>query len=260
MPNARKSVPRVRKPGNSAQKRHATCYTTWTQTPPLRYTNNVYHQAELVIPMLLAALEAAPAVVYWQFPLLPWSRGMLQLMHRSTRLVVKNVTAPEGCRSFGRTGPGDFFHRRTSAPKLREAMLKACKVAPRTVPSPPRAILYLPRAGSGLQSGVRRNFDGNATELLRALRAALPSAKLRVVGTPGAEVHVCEQAALWASADVLLTPNGAHFVNAAFMTAGALLLEGVPWSMRGYQGQPMITRYSQVKATEDSSEGRLTAD
>lgn len=50
--------------------------------------------------------------------------------------------------------------------------------------------------------------------------------------------------ALWAGADVILTPNGAHFVNAPFMRAGGVLLEGVPWAMREYVGQLAITSFS----------------
>ena len=52
---------------------------------------------------------------------------------------------------------------------------------------------------------------------------------------------------LWAAADLLLTPNGAHFVNAIFMREHATLLEGVPWAMRAYVGAiAIVGRASQV--------------
>ena len=56
----------------------SSCYRTAPAVEPLRrYTNNVYHQAEVVYAMLHAALvEGAPDKVFWRMPLLPWSRGM----------------------------------------------------------------------------------------------------------------------------------------------------------------------------------------
>ena len=69
-------------------------------------------------------------------------------------------------------------------------------------------------------------------------------ASIDTQATPDGDMPVCKQVALWAGADVLVTPNGAHFVNAPFMASGALLIEGVPWSMRGYLGQSHIMRFS----------------
>lgn len=53
----------------------------------------------------------------------------------------------------------------------------------------------------------------------------------------GGLIGICEQVKLWASADIVLTPNGAHFVNAPFMQKGGIIIEGVPWGMREYLGQ-----------------------
>ena len=101
----------------------------------------------------------------------------------------------------------------------------------------------MPRAGAGLQSGSWRNFAAQP-DLEATLRSALAphGGAVRVVPTPGGATPLCEQVALWAEADQILTPNGAHFVNAIFMREGATLLEGVPWAMRNYTGQLAITR------------------
>ena len=101
----------------------------------------------------------------------------------------------------------------------------------------------MPRAGAGLQSGSWRNFAAQS-DLEATLRGALApqGGEVRVVPTPGGATPLCEQVALWAEADQILTPNGAHFVNAIFMREGATLLEGVPWAMSNYTGQLAVTR------------------
>ena len=83
------------------------------------------------------------------------------------------------------------------------------------------------RAGAGLQSGSWRNFAAQS-DLEATLRGALAphGGEVRVVPTPGGATPLCEQVALWAEADQILTPNGAHFVNAIFMREGATLIEG----------------------------------
>ena len=114
---------------------------------------------------------------------------------------------------------------------------------PHSALQPPRTALVMPRAGAGLQSGSWRNFAAQS-DLEATLRGALApqGGEVRVVPTPGGATPLCEQVALWAEADQILTPNGAHFVNAIFMREGATLLEGVPWAMRNYTGQLAITR------------------
>lgn len=200
---------------------------------PLRYTNNVYHQAEIVYPMVNYGLSGSPVkvVVHWRFALLPWSRAMLTLLLPAASLLVGNATVPSSCRLFGQARlPGSYFADEREAAAVRAASLAACQLRPRVAKQGPDAtLLYMPRAGHGLQSGTKRNFEA-ADALVTALRSAMPrAAHNRTASTPGGETPICEQLALWRSADVLLTPNGAHFVNAPFMAAGAVLVEGVPW-------------------------------
>ena len=240
----------------------STCYRTAEGVEPLaRYGNNVYHQAELVYAMLQAALsEHPPDKIYWRMPLLSWSLGMLELMGRvpfnkhpdntaapSMQILVGNQSRlPRmGCRPFGSRQPGLWFNTPASAKRVQHAVLQACGLELRTAPRQPRAVLFMPRQGAALQSRSWRNFRAPAA-LRRALERALPpsSRPVRVVGTPSEAMPICEQVGLWHAADVLLTPNGAHFVNAPFLSPGAILLEGVPWAMRGYVGQAFATRWS----------------
>ena len=199
------------------------CLATWTNLPPRRYTNNVYHQAELVYPMLLAAAEAEDGVrIFWRFPLLSWSRGMLDLLNRrpwhrtpswTSELIVGNrTTMPRNCLSFGPRGAGNYFNEAAreavrSAPKLRKFVLKACNINERVVPPTPRRAIYMPRRGAGLQScmktGCARNLVGWRSLVHEIERAFPATAPLVVVGTPGSSMTVCSQVALWASAGKL---------------------------------------------------------
>ena len=180
---------------------------------------------------------------------------MLQLLGRlleatKVSIVLSNRTSvPAACKLFGPSpSPGQFFRvKRDAAAKLRSMVLRACGLTERHV-TVPRTVVHMARRGDGLQSGTLRNFD-KSVQLRRALLTAIPTAAngtIRVLPTPGPASRTCEQVATWASTDVMLTPNGAHFVNALFMPPGALLIEGVPWSMRAYPGQPHITRWSHI--------------
>ena len=242
-------------------KVYANCYRTAEGVEPLaRYGNNVYHQAEVIYSMLFAALsdKAAPAKIFWRMPLLPWSRGMLDLLRKApfasatqpptyAEIVVGNTTRlPRlGCRPFGSRPPGQFFKTPAAARKVQRAVLQGCGIRERIAPREPRSVVYMPRRGEGLQSKTWRNF-AEERALLDALESAVPSAarRIRVVGTPSGSSPVCKQIELWHSTDVLLTPNGAHFVNAPFLAFGSVLLEGVPWGMREYVGQAHITRWA----------------
>ena len=171
---------------------------------------------------------------------------MLQLMLPSVRVVVgRNASAPTGCSRIKGRGPGAYFTKEESAGVLRSTALARCGLARRRAAQPPREAVLMPRAGVGLQSGSRRNFDEQAA-LEATLRREVEArgGTVRVVPTPGGDAALCEQVALWARPDLVLTPNGAHFVNAIFMREGATLLEGVPWAMANYSGQLAITRHS----------------
>ena len=150
-----------------------------------------------------------------------------------------------GCREFGSRPPGFWFPAPEAARKVQHAVLQACRLRTRTAPQQPRSVVFMPRVGAKLQSKGWRNFE-DAHQLQAALEGAVPeeARPVHVVGTPGDAMGVCAQVALWQSADVLLTPNGAHFVNAPFLAPGSVLIEGVPWSMRGYIGQTHATRWA----------------
>jgi len=106
----------------------------------------------------------------------------------------------------------------------------------------------MPRAGLNLQSGTKRNFiNGTAAVLALASSLGISPRSVRTVPTPSGEMPFCSQVRLWAEADVVLTPNGAHFVNAPFLPPGALLLEGMPFGMSRYIGQRRVTAQSGIE-------------
>jgi hypothetical protein len=231
-------------------------------------------EAELTRP---ASAHAVPLhSIYWRLPLMNWTAAMLQLLLPSARVVVGPASVPPDCAVIkGSPSAGAYFRKAESASVLRHAAHARCGLDHRratqaccrhpveppshpctshlapssnhqprpSTPQPPRNALVMPRAGAGLQSGSWRNFDAQ-TDLEATLRSALAphGGIVRVVPTPGGATPLCEQVALWAEADQILTPNGAHFVNAIFMREGATLLEGVPWAMRNYTGQLAVTR------------------
>lgn len=119
-----------------------------------------------------------------------------------------------GCRAFGSRPPGQFFTSSAAAKRVQRAVLHACDVKPRVASSSARRALFMPRVGANLQSKGWRNFAAQDS-LLAAMERALPreARPVRVVGTPGDAMDACAQVALWHGADVLLTPNGAHFVK-----------------------------------------------
>ena len=239
---------------------HVPCCTACfaTKAPlPRRYHNNVYHQAELVYAMAEAELTRSASnprpslrTIYWRMPLLNWSGAMLRTLLPRAQLVLgaprNGSSVPPGCRLFGVTPAGTYFKRNQSAALVRERAWRACGLPSRVAARPALRALVMPRAGSGLQSSGWRNFAAQA-ELVETLRTKVVGPRggdVSVVATPGGEVPLCDQIRLWAEADLVLTPNGAHFVNAPFMAAGAALVEGVTWAMRGYTGQLQITRHS----------------
>ena len=201
------------------------CFATWTADPPTRYRNNIFHQAELVYPILSTALHVGvpPAEIYWRFPLLPWSRAMLELMarapwrsarHRPPKIIVGNHSADglvAACLRAGPAkGPGQYFVKQwkssLSPPeatlRIRSAVLQACGITPRAAAAyPPRTAVYMPRrAGpdAQLQSGTRRNFAG-WRDLVKAIETALPSVPpVAVHGTPSGNDPICRQVRVWA--------------------------------------------------------------
>ena len=97
-------------------KVYANCYRTAEGVEPLaRYGNNVYHQAEVIYSMLFAALsdKAAPAKIFWRMPLLPWSRGMLDLLRK-----------PPFASATRREDHPTHIRRKTNGHNLRETAVE----------------------------------------------------------------------------------------------------------------------------------------
>lgn len=196
----------------------AHCLST-REALPRRYTNNVYHQAELAVPMALLLLSSPHPIssIRWSFPPLPWCQAILRLvspsllsislpsspLDRSSVLPISNKklrtveARGKDCIVFGpSSSPGSYFRSAAEASLLRERVHSLCRLPRLGLPSfsfPRRVlVLYMPRTGVSLQSGLMRNF-ARERELLSALRASLPSASLKTIPTPGDSVPLCKQ-------------------------------------------------------------------
>lgn len=251
-----------------------------TILPAVRYSVNIFHQAELALLVLdaVARRGRAPEAVLWNMPLLDWPKGLLAAVLPQTRVLAANATevparGGESCTPVkaGRSGElygsrkgQTFFHAHAA---LRSGVHAACRVADplavdshggrKCVSSPCVRILYLRRVSPVTKSW--RNFN-DSVPLLSMLERAIgacstdPSSfnigsgrgpltsrrcrrvEQRVLPTPGGETPFCSQAALWGSADVVLTTTGAHLVGALFLSPAALLVEGVPYAFDKYTG------------------------
>lgn len=114
-----------------------------------RYSSNIYHQAEYILPMVEAAIMSAraPSAVLWPWPLLPWSRQLLGLLLPSTK-ILEGATALElgasasalrastTCsrevaqfKAVGSGGGKAGYWAQERAPSLaRKLVLRACKL------------------------------------------------------------------------------------------------------------------------------------
>lgn len=112
-----------------------------------RYSMNIYHQSEYVLPMVEHAImrARAPEIVVWPWVLLPWSRQLLSTLLPETSIVtapdalelgtsVDTLRASERCatevvpfKAVGSSGGKRGYWRRESAPLLaRRLVLRAC--------------------------------------------------------------------------------------------------------------------------------------
>jgi len=117
-----------------------------------RYSQNIYHQAEYVLPMVETAVSRgkAPGAVLWPWALLPWSRQLLGTLLPSTRILEGKAARdaqPALCtrestpfKAVGTGGGKRGYWKKPSAPsQVRRLVLRACglplRVRPRAVRS-----------------------------------------------------------------------------------------------------------------------------
>lgn len=94
----------------------------------------------------------------------------------------------------------------------------------------------------GAPGGEPRHF-AHLDHLLQFLRAALPFHDLAVERAQPA-AQLCEQAAWVAGASLVISPHGAHLLNALWMDTGATLIEVMPWGMWEYPGYQSLFQRS----------------
>jgi len=222
---------------------------------------NVGHQGEeLTYRLVSAALsKAAPAAVWWPWPIMDWSRELLQATMPKTELSMgPDAPQPRACS-------GGVAAVRRIRPIVREAQWRGTGTHAKA-----RAAVYkscgLREAASGGSFVVRVLERADAAEavsraaqraemcgggglkrrlakteaLAAAASAAANNAGVAIVfqnvtipnDNPGS---LCDQVRRFHGADVLISIHGAHLVNAPFLQAGALLFEVLPFAHKKKQ-------------------------
>ena len=224
----------------------------WTVKPVTgRVRDNVGHQGEELVYRLVAAglRQAPPRAVYWPWPILPWSREVLEATLPDVEVASGDgAEAPKACLKGEKTWRPEY--KRPQWPSIRihgEARKRAYRhcnlynASRRTL-----VVRILQRRDSsehvvGVKrrtevcggGGIKRNLR-DADELKATISAAARAAGVGVVfetdyvenSAPGS---FCDQLRRFASADVLVSVHGAHLVNAPWIAPGGLLLEALPF-------------------------------
>jgi hypothetical protein len=132
-------------------------------------------------------------------------------------------------------------NERAPLPRRLQPTLSPTDAAPSFSPaaqsSPLRAVLLLRESIPG---GEPRHF-ARLNRLLRLMAAALPAHVVSVARTRG-DARMCEQASWVAGAGVVLSPHGAHLLNALWMEPSAELLE--VGSVTSFSFHPQISSLS----------------
>ena len=88
---------------------------------------------------------------------------------------------------------------------------------------------------ASLSPAPEARLFADTPQVVRALRAAVPGASVRITTTRG-DAPICAQARWVHGATLLVSPHGAHLTNALWMAERAVLLEVMPWGMWDYEG------------------------
>ena len=228
----------------------------WTVKPVTgRVRDNVGHQGEELVYRLVAAglRQAPPRAVYWPWPILPWSREVLEATLPDVEVASGDgAAAPKACLKSEKVWRPEY--RRPQWPSIsihgeaRRRAYRHCNLynaSRRTL-----VVRILQRRDSSEHvvgfkrrdevcggGGLKRNLR-DVDELKATISAAARAAGVGVVfetdhvenSAPGS---FCDQLRRFASADVLVSVHGAHLVNAPWIAPGGLLLEALPYGNWG---------------------------
>jgi hypothetical protein len=242
----------------------------WTVKPVTgRVRDNVGHQGEELVYRLVAAglRQAPPRAVYWPWPILPWSREVLEATLPDVEVASGDgAEAPEACLKGEKTWRPEY--KRPQWPSVQihgEARRRAyrhCNLynASRST----LVVRILQRRDSsehvvGVKrrtevcggGGIRRNLR-DVDELKATISAAARTAGVGVVfetdyvenANPGG---FCDQLRRFASADVLVSVHGAHLVNAPWIAPGGLLLEALPYGHKRKKHHARLLRNTDLE-------------
>jgi len=184
------------------------------------------------------AARAAPSRVHWPFNLTHWAREVIRTLWPFTQLDTTPRASHRRCRSFQAIGSGGgsrgWFQLPAAAPLIRSAVLRHCgildaahggkharaRVRARGGRASRRAVVLLREEAQGAEPRLFADLGG----LLDHLRDALPGHVVDV-RTTRSDAGLCEQAAWVAGSSLVVSPHGAHLVNALWIDPNATLLE-----------------------------------
>ena len=244
--------------------RRGTCMTAGPAPSAQRYLSNHGHQAEVLIPIIdeSVVFNHAPSMIHWSWPRAHWTKEVLGAMLPFTRVVTSATRPSHVCRRYypigSHGGARSWLRTRQTADLMRRAMAKHCGLRDwagaddGTRRRQERVVVLL--RGDSQQVNVsnasspapeRRAF-AHLPDVMRWLRAALPTASVQVE-TTRAHAPICTQARWVHGAAAVLSPHGAHLLNALWMPRGAALLEVMPWAMWDYEGYSALFKAAELR-------------
>ena len=250
----------------------------WTVKPVTgRVRDNVGHQGEELVYRLVAAglRQAPPRAVYWPWPILPWSREVLEATLPDVEVASGDgAEAPKACLKGEKTWRPEYkrpqwpsikIHAQarasartgTATSTTRRGGRSSCGSCSGATPRSRRRRKRRTEVCGG--GGIKRNLRD--VDELKATIAAARAAGVGLVfetdyvenANPGG---FCDQLRRFASADVLVSVHGAHLVNAPWIAPGGLLLEALPY---GHKRSTRNTTRASAENTRASSEHGASA-
>jgi len=243
------------------------CWTVKSVTGRVR--DNVGHQGEELVYRLVAAglRQAPPRAVYWPWPILPWSREVLEATLPDVEVASGDgAEAPKACLKGEKIWRPEYKRPQWPSIKIhgeaRKRAYRHCNLyntSRRTL-----VVRILQRRDSseyvvGVKrrtevcggGGIKRNLR-DVDELKATISAAAKRAGISLVfetdyvenSAPGS---FCDQLRRFATADVLVSVHGAHLVNAPWIAPGGLLLEALPYGHKRKKHHARLLRNTDLE-------------
>jgi hypothetical protein len=168
-----------------------------------------------------------------------WLRSMLQLIAPNARLIPSDNLlrkGPASCFSHvvGAAKTNTYFTRPEDANALRARVYEHAQIRAERAPCVPLCACYFRRAEgvkNGKWEGGPRTIANRAAVMAlmaQLLRSAAPGGHVREVSANSSH-SFAQQAALFASCDLLVSVHGSHNANVMWMRPGASFMELNPY-------------------------------